>query len=117
MEILIIEDSFMFASYLSKVLAMDDHDVVGISCNVKSALGSLADKSCDAVILDINLNGESVLPVVDKMTELNLPFIVISGYDPQQFPAPLRGAPYLVKPFGADCLLEKMRDLESLTAS
>ena len=117
MEILIIEDSFLFASYLSKVLTMDDHDVVGISCTVKAALDSLAEVACDAVILDINLNGESVLPIVDKMKELHLPFIVISGYDPQQFPAQLRDAPYLVKPFGADCLLEKIRDLRAVTTS
>lgn len=113
MEILIVEDSYMFASYLSKVLKMNDYGIVGITSNVKAALESLQHERCDAVILDINLNGESVLPVVEKLDELDLPYIVISGYDPQQFPQPLRNAPYLVKPFGVDCLLQKMRDLLS----
>ena len=112
-QILIVEDSYMFASFVSKVLQIDGYKVGGMTSNVKSTLDFLQHETCDAVILDINLRGESIVPVAEKILELELPFIIISGYDPQQFPILLRGAPYLVKPFGADCLLEKIQNVLS----
>ena len=53
----------------------------------------------DAAILDLNLSGQSALPVAAALTTQKVPFVIVSGYSRslQRDPALLR-APYLSKP-------------------
>lgn len=58
----------------------------------------------DAAILDVNLNGQSITPVVEILVTRGLPFVFATGYDLRGVPAPYRNHPTLQKPFQVEAL-------------
>jgi CheY-like chemotaxis protein len=59
----------------------------------------LEDQALDAVLLDLNLDGETPTALAEALQRRHVPFIVVSGYGSrQQEPAILRDAPRLQKP-------------------
>lgn len=104
-EILIVEDEFLVAHELEKSIEEGGWRVVGVAHSCAHALQLLANVECDVVLLDISLaNGELSTPVAEFLIKRRTPFIVISGYDPSQFPKPFAGAPVLPKPFTAEAV-------------
>ncbi len=70
----------------------------------------IAERSFDAVVLDINLQGISSSQVAAELRRLSIPFVVVSGYDPEQqrvnFPENTR---FLQKPYLPSALIEALR--------
>lgn len=96
--VLVAEDEYNIAMFLVEYLQMKDVDVVGPAGNLK-ALDALVDaQAIDGALLDINLGGELVYPLADRLLERNIPFVLTSGYDdnvPERFAdAPRCGKPY-----------------------
>nr|WP_276540689.1 response regulator [Stenotrophomonas chelatiphaga] len=96
--VLVAEDEYNIAMFLVEYLQMKDVDVVGPAGNLK-ALDALVDAhAIDGALLDINLGGELVYPLADRLLERNIPFVLTSGYDdnvPERFAdAPRCGKPY-----------------------
>jgi len=58
----------------------------------------------DLAILDVNLNGEPITPVVDVLVERGVPFVFVSGYARRGIPEAHSKIPLLQKPFQADGL-------------
>jgi CheY-like chemotaxis protein len=53
----------------------------------------------DAALLDLNLQGETALPIAAALKARDVPFVILSGYDRSQVDAPeLHDAPRLSKP-------------------
>jgi hypothetical protein len=50
-------------------------------------------------LLDVNLAGEMVSPVVDVLDARGVPFVLVSGYGATTLPASLRNRPTLPKPY------------------
>ena len=55
-------------------------------------------------ILDVNLNGEPILPVADVLVARGTPFVFATGYGERGLPEPYRDRPTLNKPFQLDRL-------------
>jgi hypothetical protein len=53
----------------------------------------------DAVILDINLDGEMSYAVADELTSRGIPFVFSTGYGGEELPYGYEGVPLLKKPF------------------
>ncbi len=64
----------------------------------------------DAVILGANLNGVTE-PVAEQLRRRGVPFLVLSGYSPDQMKGALADAPFPTKPSGSDTLLSAVRAL------
>jgi len=109
--ILIVEDNFVVADALRFMLTGYDGIVTAIVPNRERALAALAAHPVDVAILDINLNGTSVVPLAEELRTHAVPFVFLTGYgDEEVLPEHLRTHPRFDKPVEpgrlVDCLLE-----------
>ena len=58
----------------------------------------------DAAVLDVNLSGEKVYPIAERLAAKHVPFIFSTGYGRQGLAEQFARVPTLAKPFGASQL-------------
>jgi FixJ family two-component response regulator len=63
-------------------------------------------RSFDLALLDVDLAGSLVTPVVHILDRRSVPIVFVSGYSDQTMPAELRGRLLVQKPFSQDILLD-----------
>ena len=99
LRILVVEDEYMLAEDLRRALVRLDVEVVGPVATVAQALELVeSGEAPDGAMLDVNLQGEAVFPVVDLLRERGVPFVLTTGYDRWNLPAAYADAPRCVKP-------------------
>ena len=112
---LVVEDEMLVALELECVLRKQGCIVLGPAASVPRALALIGEGRPDAALLDLNLNGQSALPVAAALNGRSVPFLIVSGYSETQSQAPeLSRAPRLAKPVDHPRLL---RELTRLLAS
>ncbi len=104
--ILIVEDEMMIRMLLEGMLDDLGHTVAGEAGAIDEALALAKKADFDVALLDVNLNGRSITPVVEVLIARGLPFVFASGYGERGVPEPYRGSPTLQKPFQAEALAE-----------
>jgi DNA-binding response OmpR family regulator len=108
--ILIVEDEPMVAMSIELLLQCSDFESAGIAPTVEAALRLAAEGRCDAAILDANLGGVFSDPVAVALQKAKIPFLVLSGYDPDQqrgrFPP---NTVFLQKPCRPEAIIEALR--------
>jgi DNA-binding response OmpR family regulator len=77
MNILIVEDEALIALDIAMTVEDEGATVVGPCGDVSSALDRT--HSADLAILDVDLCGEAVFPVADRLCEAGKPFIFHTG--------------------------------------
>jgi DNA-binding NtrC family response regulator len=102
--VLIVEDEAMIRMMLADMLADIGHDVAAEAATLDEARRCAEETDFDFAILDVNLNGEQIFPVVDIIGRRNLPFLLSTGYGANGLPEAYRSAPVLQKPFELDRL-------------
>lgn len=80
LRVLVVEDSFLAASALSRMLTNFGCSVVGPAPSVSEAIRLIEQQGCDAAILDINLGKETAEPIADVLESAKRPFFFITGY-------------------------------------
>lgn len=80
MRVLIVEDSYLTAQSLARLLQDLGAEIVGPAPSVSKAMALLDEKGCDAAVLDINLGNETVEPVAHRLQQSGRPFFFVSGY-------------------------------------
>jgi len=108
--ILIVEDEFIVAHNLQRVLEKAGYQVNGIAASVKQALDILAVRKTDLVLLDIYLKGKLTgIDLAKQLTDRRIPFIYISANSNEKvLEAAKATQPYgfIVKPYkDSDVLL------------
>jgi len=112
--ILVVEDEFLIAQDIADALEAGGFEVLGPCPTVEKALAYLDDSArCDAAVLDVSLRNQSSLPVAKLLTELGIPFAVVTGFSPGQLPAEMAGIPVLTKPWDNMELVKVMQRLIS----
>jgi len=97
--VLMVEDEYLIADALCSAFELEDVHVVGPFPNVASAMAALDDgATADAAILDVNLNGERVFPLADRLIADNVPIILTTGYDSDAIPHSYEHLQRLQKP-------------------
>ncbi len=109
--VLIVEDEPMIAMSLEDVLIAADFEVAGVVGKLDKALALIDSGACDAAIVDANLAGVSSSPAAMALNERGLPYIVISGYSPDQMQGNFPGAKFLEKPCRPDQLIKMLNSL------
>ncbi len=105
-KILVVEDKYLVADYLQRLLTQAGATVVGPvpTCSRAPSLGS-EDVHLDAAVLDAHLGDHTSADLARKLRERHVPFVVVSGYDPDVLPPEMKGAPFLAKPIvGSDLI-------------
>jgi CheY-like chemotaxis protein len=80
LRVLLVEDETMVALLLSDMLQDLGCEVVGPASRVAEALALAESEKVDAALLDVNLAGEKVFPVADRLAERQVPFVFSTGY-------------------------------------
>ena len=63
-----------------------------------------AARDLDAAVLDVNLGGEKVYPVAEKLVASGVPFVFSTGYGVAGIAPDFAGFPALAKPFSTKAL-------------
>ncbi len=105
--VLVVEDEALVAMLVEDSLQEAGATVIGPAATVDEALALIRNGGVDAAVLDVNLRGERVTRVVERLAWLQVPFVFATGYDASCDAGMQTGAPVLQKPF----------DLERLTSA
>ncbi len=112
--ILLVEDDPLIGLEFQTALIDAGVETVGPMPDLHHSLTAIMGDDCrfDAAILDVNLRGESTLPLAQLLSERGVPYIFVSGYDLETaLPAELRKAPKLQKPVTGTQLLTAIQTL------
>ena len=109
--ILVVEDSWHIGTALRSLLRALEAEVLGPVATVAEAERLISEQMPDASIVDFNLRGgELANGLIDKLNELGIRVIVISGYASVPI-APGKAAAILQKPLVESQLLAALRPL------
>lgn len=109
--IMIIDDEPMIAQDIRDLLIDAGFEIAGVAAELNTALALIECESIDAAILDANLSGVSAGPIATALAARSLPFIVLSGYSPDQLRADFPGAVFMQKPIRPAKLVQAMSTL------
>jgi CheY-like chemotaxis protein len=107
--VLIVEDELMIRMLLEGMLTDLGHSVAAEAGGLDEAISLAKQAEFDLAVLDVNLNGIPVTPVVEILIARGVPFIFASGYGQRGLPEAYRTAPILQKPFQVDALQEAIQ--------
>jgi DNA-binding NtrC family response regulator len=97
--VMIVEDEFLVAMELESELTEQGCVVIGPAGRAAPAMALLEEQTPDAVLLDLNLDGETPTALAEALVRRRVPFIVVTGYGSRhQAPEIMRNAPRLEKP-------------------
>ena len=102
--ILVVEDEGIVAWWLEDLLRDLGCEVIGPAAKLEEAHQLVAQQSMDAAILDINVGGETVFPVADRLLELGIPFVFATGYGPAGLADRHRNRTVIQKPYSLETL-------------
>jgi two-component SAPR family response regulator len=109
--VLVVEDSFMSARVLVRMIEELGVKVIGPAPSVRQAMMLLDQERCDGAILDINLGNETVEPVAKRLADAGVPFFFVSGYSsPKLMDARFRSHKLLSKPLDPGALKRAVAD-------
>lgn len=113
--ILIVEDEALVSMLVEEEFLDAGAEIIGPARCLDEALqlteAAAADGGLSAAVLDINLEGEAVWPVADRLAALGVPFVFSTGYEAGAIENHHAEAPRFVKPFDLDTLLAMVQQL------
>lgn len=92
-----LEDDFFLAHDTSETLAEAGAEVV-LCSTVSQAINILQGHHFDAALLDLNLAGESSVPVARNLQKAEIPVVFLTGYAREFLPLDLSSCAVLEKP-------------------
>jgi len=106
--VLIVDDDEGFLIVIKQVLELAGHQVL-VASTFEEGRRLLRTAAPDVLIADVRLGPFNGLQLIGT-DELNIPVIVISGFDDVVLQAAARsmGADYMLKPFSSEALLERI---------
>ena len=84
--VLVVEDELMIRMLLQDMLADLGHTLAGEAGRIEEALALAKEAAFDVAILDVNLNGQPISPVVEILIDRGLPFVFATGYGQRGVP-------------------------------
>ena len=108
--VLIVEDNFHIAVAMARVLKAQGAEIIGPVGTVEEALALIAGgERIDGAVLDINLRGKMVYPVVDLLHSKGVPLVFMTGYDERSIRRAYAGVPCMQKPVTVERLVQALR--------
>ena len=106
--VLVVEDELMIRMLLEDMLGELGYTVAAEAGRLDEALAAAKSAEIDVAILDVNLNGQPILPVADALAARGTPFVFATGYGERGLPEPYRDRPTLKKPFQLEGLKQML---------
>jgi len=98
----------MIRMLLEGMLTDLGYTVAGQAGGIDEALALVKEAEFDVALLDVNLNGSPITPVVEALIARGAPFVFASGYGQRGVPEAYRASPVLQKPFQMEALAEAL---------
>ncbi|MFC3629382.1 response regulator [Paracoccus angustae] len=108
LRILVVEDDFFAADKLSREIRAEGDAVVGPFADVHDAIQRVG--LVQAAILDVQVQNESSFQVADSLAHHGIPFVFLTGHDPQAVPARFPRRHVYTKPTHAAPLLHDLHE-------
>ena len=102
--VLVVEDEPMIRLLLDDMLTDLGYSMAAEAGRLEDALAVAKQGEFDVAILDVNLNGQPITPVVDVLVARGVPFVFVSGYARRGIPEAHSRIPLLQKPFQTEGL-------------
>jgi CheY-like chemotaxis protein len=115
--VLVVEDEAMIRMLLEGMLTDLGHTVAAEAGTIDQALALAKEGDFDIAILDVNLDGKPITPVVEILIERGVPFVFASGYGQRGVPEAYRASPALQKPFQVEALAKAIDAAASKSAA
>ena len=110
--ILVVEDEYFVADELGFLLEDHGAEVIGPIPSVSLAPDILdSSATIDCALLDVDLNGRVVFPLLESLMERGIPWIFVTGFLPEMIPANFQGSGYVAKPVNRASLLAALLGL------
>jgi DNA-binding NtrC family response regulator len=109
--VLLVEDEYFIADDLRKILIAAGARVVGPCSTLSKAHDALDDGEFDCAVIDVNLHGESAIPIAERLMRDGKSFAIATGYETISLPPELTGVPRIEKPFDPQALLQLVGQL------
>lgn len=105
--VLLVEDSFAVAQSFVFLMETYGWRIIGPAPTVQAAIKLIDQHTINAAVLDINLQGNVVTPVAEKLAEKQVPFAFLTGYGSTEamLPDRFRNRPILLKPVNEEELI------------
>lgn len=104
LRILVVEDEAMLFFLAEDMLTDLGAAKVWHAGRLPDALAFLDSERPDVAMLDVNLAGQPVYPVAEKLASARIPFVFATGYGSAGIPDGFRAHPVLQKPFTSEML-------------
>lgn len=106
--VLLVEDEAIISFLIEDtLLELGCRSVTNVS-GVAEALTALEEGRPDVAVLDVNLDGEEVYPVAERLKEHGIPFVFTTGYGRDGLKPEWAETPVVSKPFRADMLAKAL---------
>jgi PAS domain S-box-containing protein len=102
--VLLVEDEALVAMMIQETLAEFGYQVIGPLTTASEALAAARESHFDAAVLDINLGDGLVYTVAEILGVRGVPFVFVTGYDPDSVDPRFSEVPILQKPIERDML-------------
>jgi DNA-binding response OmpR family regulator len=107
-KILIVEDRYLVADDLKRLLTKSGAEVVAAVADVEQAKRVAESGTFDLAVLDVELRGRDVFDVAGVLEARGIAFIFVTGYRQAHLPEKYRNRPIVAKPFSPPDLLAKI---------
>ncbi len=114
LKVLLVEDEALIAMMAQDMIEGLGHEVVHIASTLNEALDACAKRDFDCALLDVNLNGDSSMPVAVAMKARGRPFAFTTGYGAGGVDGDHHDVPILSKPYA---LAELEKTLDTFVAA
>ena len=109
--VLLVEDEYYIADDIRRTLTAAGAQVVGPFSSVAKAQVAVDVGAFDCAVLDLNLHGESAIPLAERLTREGKSFAIATGYGSPAVPDDLKAVPRIEKPFDPAALLSLVGQL------
>src|SRR3954466_13408541 len=106
--ILVVEDDYVLAMDMHLTLEDGGAIVIGPVGTVRDALRLAESEDIDAAVLDINLHGEFVYAVAERLQDRGVPFAFTTGYEGDILPERFCATPRHQKPVSAEAVVNAL---------
>jgi DNA-binding response OmpR family regulator len=97
--VFLVEDEALILFTLQDMLEELGCQVADSALRIDDALAKAADVACDVAILDVNVAGERIDPVAERLAARGVPLVFATGYGRASLPASLSAQVLLPKPY------------------
>ena len=110
--ILIVEDDYFSTAIYTSLFKSLGFNILGPVPTAAEAMHMIENQDFKAAILDVNLEGELVTPVAEKLESIDCPYIFSTGYSNlEMLPEKYHDFPFIVKPVTEEALKKALTDI------